>query len=137
MNLNSRVDIRTASRWIGIRRRSPPDGYLILRRSHGDSDYEEIGIVFAVEVDDPTTYTDDRLESADTYEYAVMAIFLDGDASDVSESVIGDRAGRGFGIADAGGDRDANGDGDSDSDRSRRLPDTLQSPTATYDGNSV
>ena len=65
-----------------------PDGYLILRRVQGEADYDEIGIVFEVEVDDPTTYTDDRLDRADIYEYAVMAIFLDGDASDVSEPVI-------------------------------------------------
>ena len=64
-----------------------PDGYLILRRVQGEADYDEIGIVFEVEVDDPTTYTDGTLDSADTYEYAVMAIFLDGDASDVSEPV--------------------------------------------------
>ena len=64
-----------------------PDGYLILRRSQGEADFEEIGIQFAVEVDDPTTYTDDTLIRAGTYEYAVMAIFLDGDASDVSDSV--------------------------------------------------
>ena len=64
-----------------------PDGYLILRRLQGDADYEDIGIVFEVEADDPTTYTDDTLDRADTYEYAVMAIFLDGSASNASEPV--------------------------------------------------
>ena len=65
-----------------------PDGYLILRRSQGDAEYDEIGIVFEVEVDDPTIYSDDRLDRAGTYEYAIMAIFLDGDASNVSDSVM-------------------------------------------------
>ena len=65
-----------------------PDGYVILRRSQRDSEYDEIGIVFEVEVDDPTTFTDVNVKNADTYEYAVMAIFLDGDASDVTEPVI-------------------------------------------------
>ena len=64
-----------------------PDGYLILRRLQGETDYEEIGIVFVVEVDDPTTYTDDSLDEAGTYEYAVEAIFLNGTASNVSEPV--------------------------------------------------
>ena len=39
-----------------------PDGYLILRRLQGEADYDEIGIVFVVEVEDPTTYTDDSLD---------------------------------------------------------------------------
>ena len=64
-----------------------PDGYLILRRSQGEADYEEIGIVFEVEVVDPTIYTDDRLDRADIYEYAVMAIFLDGTGSETSDPV--------------------------------------------------
>ena len=64
-----------------------PDGYLILRRSQGDADYIEIDILFAADSEDPTIYSDERLVSADTYEYVVMAIFLDGDASDVSEPV--------------------------------------------------
>ena len=64
-----------------------PDGYLILRRSQGEADYEEIGIVFEVEVDDPTIYTDDRLDGADIYGYVVEAIFLDGSASNFSDPV--------------------------------------------------
>ena len=80
-----------------------PDGYLILRRSQGDADYIEIDILFAADSEDPTTYSDERLVSADTYEYVVMAIFLDGDASDVSEPVSVVVAGRGFGIADCNG----------------------------------
>ena len=34
-------------------------------------------------LDDPTTYTDDTLDRADIYEFAVMAIFLDGTGSNV------------------------------------------------------
>ena len=64
-----------------------PDGYLILRRLQGEADYDEIGIVFVVEVEDPTTYTDDSLDEAGTYEYAIEAIFLDGTGSNVSEAV--------------------------------------------------
>ena len=64
-----------------------PDGYLILRRLQDEADYEEIGIVFVVAVDDPTTYTDRSLERAGTYEYAIEAIFLDGTASDASAPV--------------------------------------------------
>ena len=30
-----------------------PDGYVILRPSQGDSDYDEIGILFAADSDDP------------------------------------------------------------------------------------
>ena len=64
-----------------------PDGYLILRRLQDEDEYEQVGIVFAADVDDPTTYTDDRLETAGTYEYVVEAIFLDGTASNTSDPV--------------------------------------------------
>ena len=64
-----------------------PDGYLIKRRFQDEDEYGQVGIVFAVDVDDPTTYTDDRVETAGTYEYVVEAIFLDGTASNRSDPV--------------------------------------------------
>ena len=64
-----------------------PDGYLILRRTSDEDELSEIGIVFAVQVDDPTTYTDSSVDSAGDYVYAVQSIFTDGTASTPSESV--------------------------------------------------
>ena len=94
-----------------------PDGYLILRRSQGDADYDEIGIVFEVEVDDPTIYTDDRLDRAGTYEYAVMAIFLDGDGHPMtSDPVIVTVREEDLASPTPTADRHANGDRDANRD---------------------
>ena len=64
-----------------------PEGYLILRRDSDEGELDEIGIIFAFGIDDPTTYTDRSVDSAGDYVYAVQSIFTDGTASSPSEPV--------------------------------------------------
>ena len=85
-NLQSRVDAG-AVRLDWDAPSDNPDGYLILRRAGSEVELGSIGVIFATEVDDPTTYTDNSLEDAGDYVYAVQSIFTDGTSSAPSEPV--------------------------------------------------
>ena len=64
-----------------------PDGYQVRRHLQGEDEDEELRPIFAAEVDDPTTYIDNTVAVAGTYEYTVQSIFLDGSSYEASQPV--------------------------------------------------